>query len=49
MIIAGELPPLASRIVRDWTLARRTALEDNWQRAQAHQPLEKVPGPDANK
>ena len=47
-IIAGELPPLATRLVRDWTLARRAELEENWRRARAHAPLERVPGPDAN-
>ena len=46
--IAGELPPLATRMVRSWALARRAELEENWQRAQAHQPLEKVAGPDAD-
>jgi Domain of unknown function (DUF4160) len=47
-VIAGELPPLATRLVRDWTLARRPELEENWRRARAHAPLERVPGPDAN-
>ena len=45
-IIAGELPPLATRLVREWVLARRAELEDNWQRARAHQPLERIAGPD---
>ena len=47
-IIAGELPPVASRMVRDWALARRSELQDNWTRARAYQPLEKVPGPDVD-
>ena len=47
-IIAGELPPLAAKLVRDWTLARRAELEDNWARARAHQPLERLAGPDAD-
>jgi hypothetical protein len=47
-IIAGELPPTAARLVQEWTLARRAELEENWQRALAHKPLEKVPGPDAD-
>jgi len=38
----------ATRIVREWTLARRAELEENWRGAQAHLPLEKVPGPDAD-
>jgi len=47
-IIAGELPPLATRLVQDWILARRVELEENWQRARKHAPLERVPGPDAD-
>ena len=47
-VIAGELPPLATRLVREWILARRDELEENWRRARAHQPLERVPGPDAD-
>jgi len=47
-IISGELPPMARRIVREWTLARRAELEENWRRARAHQALERVAGPDAD-
>ena len=47
-IIAGELPPTAGRLVRDWTLARRVELEENWRRARAHEELERVAGPDAD-
>ena len=46
-IISGELPPTAARMVREWTLARRAELEENWRRARAHEELEKVAGPDA--
>jgi Domain of unknown function (DUF4160) len=46
-IIAGELPPTAERMVREWTLARRAELEENWQRARAHKALERIAGPDA--
>jgi Domain of unknown function (DUF4160) len=45
-IIAGELPPTAARMVRQWALARNAELQDNWRRALAHLPLEKVAGPD---
>lgn len=45
-IIAGELPPTARRLVRQWALARTAELQDN--RARRHQPLEKVAGPDAD-
>jgi hypothetical protein len=47
-VIAGELPPLATRLVRDWTLARRVELEENWRRAREQIPLERIAGPDAN-
>lgn len=47
-IIAGELPRLATRLVREWTLARQAELQENWRRARAHVPLERVPGPDAD-
>jgi hypothetical protein len=48
-IISGELPPVATRLVRDWALARRVELEENWRRARAREPLDKVAGPDDNK
>ncbi|HVV92447.1 MAG TPA: DUF4160 domain-containing protein [Hyphomicrobiales bacterium] len=47
-VIAGELPPTALRLVREWMLARRGELEQNWRRALAHQELEKIAGPDAD-
>jgi len=47
-IIAGELPLTAARMVREWALARNAELRDNWQRASAHLPLEKIAGPDAD-
>jgi hypothetical protein len=47
-IIAGELPLTAQRLVREWTLARRAELEENWWRARAQQPLERIAGPDAD-
>ena len=46
-VIAGNLPRTASTIVRDWTLVRRTELMENWRRARALQPLNRIPGPDA--
>ncbi|MFH1346192.1 MAG: DUF4160 domain-containing protein [Pseudomonadota bacterium] len=46
--IAGELPPTATRMVRQWALARNAELQDNWRRARAHLPLEKIAGLDAD-
>ncbi len=45
-IIAGDLPPTARRMVRDWALARRLELEENWRRACEGKLVERVPGPD---
>ena len=46
MIVAGELPPTAARLVREWALARRGELEQNWMRSISGQPLERIAGPD---
>jgi len=45
-IIAGELPPTALRLVRDWMQAHSAELEENWRRARAQEPLERIAGPD---
>jgi hypothetical protein len=45
-VIAGELPPTAVRLVREWTLARQAELEQNWQRGRAGAPMERIAGPD---
>lgn len=39
-VYAGSLPPRALRLVREWVEERRAELEVDWQRAQAHEPLE---------
>jgi hypothetical protein len=35
-----------AHLVRQWTLAHRDELEDNWRRARAGQPLRKIAGLD---
>lgn len=45
-IIAGELPPTAARMVRDWAIARRERLEYNWRCGMERRPMEKIGGPD---
>ncbi|HEY4114411.1 MAG TPA: DUF4160 domain-containing protein [Rhizomicrobium sp.] len=45
-IIAGALPPTARRMVREWALARRAELEENWRRAMKHEELERIAGSD---
>jgi hypothetical protein len=47
-VIAGELPPTATRMLQRWALARSAELQDNWQRARTMKPLEKVAGPDGD-
>ena len=45
-VIEGELPKRAAALVRQWCLDHRAELEQNWARAQALQPLERIPGAD---
>ena len=45
-LIEGDLPANAARLVREWALAHRDELEDNWQRARNGQPLIKIAGLD---
>jgi Domain of unknown function (DUF4160) len=45
-IVQGELPKRAISLVRQWCLDHRDELEQNWSRAQALQPLERIPGAD---
>jgi hypothetical protein len=42
-VIAGWLPGRARRMVREWTLAHRAALNANWDLAIRHQRLKPVP------
>jgi hypothetical protein len=43
-ILAGYLPRTAARLVAEWSLVHRMELRDNWRRAEANQPLERIPG-----
>jgi hypothetical protein len=45
-VIAGRLPANASRLVKQWTLAHRSELMENWRRARARMPLERIAGLD---
>jgi hypothetical protein len=45
-VIEGYLPRNAARIVKQWALAHRGELEDNWRRARTNVPLEKIAGLD---
>jgi hypothetical protein len=44
--IGGSLPPKAERMVRDWVLAHRDELLDNWRLGSEKAPFRKVPGAD---
>ncbi len=46
VIIAGELPPVAARMVREWAATRRAELERNWELARDELALERIAGPD---
>jgi hypothetical protein len=48
VLVSGELPPTAVRLVREWALAKREELELNWQRGRDGRPMERVAGPDGN-
>ena len=47
-VIEGWLPNRASRLVKEWTLARQRELRENWQRARAGRQPEKIAGLDAD-
>ena len=42
-VVEGRLPPVAGRLVQEWTLAHRQELLDNWERARRGEPLERIP------
>ncbi len=41
-LLAGQLPPRAARLVREWTLQHRDELDADWERAQAREPLASI-------
>ncbi|WP_295543375.1 DUF4160 domain-containing protein [uncultured Thiohalocapsa sp.] len=45
-VIEGRLPKKAAKLVRDWCLDHQAELQENWQRAMALQPLQRIPGAD---
>jgi len=42
------LPKNAARLVKEWTLARRDQLRENWRRAGAGEQPERIAGLDAD-
>jgi len=41
-VLAGELPPRALRLVRDWASSHQEELRENWNRARRHEPLRRI-------
>ncbi|HEX7341695.1 MAG TPA: DUF4160 domain-containing protein [Rhodanobacteraceae bacterium] len=46
VILEGALPKRAAALVRQWCLDHAAELAQNWTRAQALQPLSRIPGAD---
>ena len=42
-VIEGHLPLRAARLVKEWTLAHRAELDDNWRCARGRLPLVRIP------
>ena len=41
-IVKGEMPGRALKMILEWQEQHREELEDNWERAQHGEPLEKI-------
>lgn len=41
-ILEGSLSPRALRLVEEWRILHQSELFDDWQRAQARQPLNRI-------
>ena len=42
----GSLPRKVAAIVKEWCLVHQRELQDNWQRAQRFEPLDRIQGAD---
>ena len=42
----GGLPRKVAAIVKEWCAAHQAELQDNWQRAQRFEPLDRIQGAD---
>jgi hypothetical protein len=47
-ILEGHIPTRALRIVKEWCAEHQAELMDNWTRARALEPLERIPGADSD-
>ena len=41
-----NLPRKVAAIVKEWCLVNQSELQDNWQRAQRFEPLDRIQGAD---
>ena len=41
-VIAGDLPPRATRLVAEWARDHQAELRENWERARRHQSLQPI-------
>lgn len=41
-VLAGGLPPRATRLVVEWARAHQAELRENWERARRHEALEPI-------
>ena len=46
VVMEGKLPNRAATIVQEWCLRHQAELLENWEHAQAFEPLERIPGAD---
>jgi hypothetical protein len=47
-ILQGHVPTRAHHIVKEWCLEHQAELMENWTRARALEPLERIPGADSD-
>ena len=45
-IAEGKLPRKVASIIREWCIEHQIELQDNWQRAQRFEPLDRIQGAD---
>ncbi len=45
-VLGGNLPPKVQRLVREWILAHRPELMENWELGRRKLPFHAVPGAD---
>jgi hypothetical protein len=45
-VLEGQLPRKAAALVREWCLVHQRELVQNWEKAQALRPLERIQGAD---